>query len=247
MQSTYLSRSTQKTVQRYLGYLVRLGSGLPNIPPQYRPSQPLALLALNSLTQYACISGVNRLGAYTSAVTVTVVLNIRKLASFLLSCFIFGNELTPMMMQGATVVFVSGAIYGLGGALGKSKGKQESDLEHKQHKTRKSPAIAKGYAARALNSSNDTSKDRPDGHAWRDVRDSVKGMMNEGHTVAGMPETDGASRELVEDAVVHEDGTMSPRRARKWSWGERQTPTRESWVTASGSAVLNPDGTMTRR
>lgn len=64
---------------------------------------------------------MNRLSATTTAVTVTVVLNIRKLASFLLSCALFGNELSGMMLAGASVVFVSGAVYGLGGSWGPSK------------------------------------------------------------------------------------------------------------------------------
>ena len=76
------------------------------------PVIPLMLLAGNAATQVACISGVNRLAAVTTAVTVTVVLNIRKLVSFLLSCWIFGNPVSGMMAVGAMVVFASGAIYG---------------------------------------------------------------------------------------------------------------------------------------
>lgn len=148
-----------------------------------------------------------------------------------------------MMVQGATVVFASGAVYGLGGALGKSK----PEPKVADQKPRDSLAIAKGYATRSLDTSDDALRDRTNGQAWREVRDSVKGMMNEGDTVAGTPEMGGSFRELSDDATVHDDGTMSPRRARKWSWSERQTPRRESWATASGSAVLNPDGTMTRR
>jgi UDP-xylose/UDP-N-acetylglucosamine transporter B4 len=78
----------------------------------YMPTSPLALLFLNSLTQIACISGVNRLSASTTAVTVTVVLNIRKLVSFLLSCIIFGNPVSGMMAVGAGIVFAAGAVYG---------------------------------------------------------------------------------------------------------------------------------------
>ena len=43
------------------------------------PSQ-LAYLVVNVLTQYACIRGVNLLAAASTALTVTIVLNIRKLS-----------------------------------------------------------------------------------------------------------------------------------------------------------------------
>jgi drug/metabolite transporter (DMT)-like permease len=68
-------------------------------------------LAVNSLTQLACISGVNLLGSRSSAVTVTIVLNIRKLASFILSIWLFGNKLSGLMVVGAVLVFGSGALY----------------------------------------------------------------------------------------------------------------------------------------
>ena len=68
-------------------------------------------LAVNSLTQLACISGVNLLGSRSSAVTVTIVLNIRKLASFILSVWLFGNKLSGLMVVGAVLVFwVRGAV-----------------------------------------------------------------------------------------------------------------------------------------
>lgn len=69
-------------------------------------------LFLNACAQLACISGVNLLSAKSSAVTVTIVLNIRKLVSFILSTMLFGHELSPMMMLGSALVFGSGALYG---------------------------------------------------------------------------------------------------------------------------------------
>ncbi|KAI9798859.1 MAG: golgi uridine diphosphate-N- acetylglucosamine transporter [Piccolia ochrophora] len=87
--------------------------------PKVFPNQQLsasvpthvALLALNALTQYACIRGVNLLSARASALTVTIVLNVRKLASLLLSIALFGNRLAPGVLVGATVVFAAGALY----------------------------------------------------------------------------------------------------------------------------------------
>lgn len=69
-------------------------------------------LLINAITQLVCITGVNLLGAKSSAVTVTIVLNVRKLVSFMLSIWLFGNPLTPLMALGATMVFGSGALYG---------------------------------------------------------------------------------------------------------------------------------------
>ncbi|KAL8690695.1 MAG: hypothetical protein Q9218_003922 [Villophora microphyllina] len=71
----------------------------------------LLFLALNALTQYLCIRGVNVLSATTTALGVSIVLNIRKLASLLLSIWIFGNDLPPGVLLAATVVFGSGALW----------------------------------------------------------------------------------------------------------------------------------------
>ncbi|KAI1770932.1 UAA-domain-containing protein [Hypoxylon cercidicola] len=78
----------------------------------YIPSQ-VAYLALNVLTQYACIRGVNLLAAASSALTVTIVLNIRKLVSLLLSIWLFGNRLATGTLIGAIVVFSAGGLYSL--------------------------------------------------------------------------------------------------------------------------------------
>lgn len=72
----------------------------------------ILFLLTNAVTQLACISGVNLLSAKSSAVTVTIVLNIRKLVSFILSTLIFGHELNAKMVLGSTLVFGSGALYG---------------------------------------------------------------------------------------------------------------------------------------
>ncbi|KAI9857310.1 MAG: golgi uridine diphosphate-N- acetylglucosamine transporter [Vezdaea acicularis] len=73
----------------------------------------LVLTAANSVTQYACIRGVHMLAARTSALTVTIVLNVRKLVSLFLSIYLFGNYLPPGVVVGAFIVFVAGGIYSL--------------------------------------------------------------------------------------------------------------------------------------
>ena len=74
------------------------------------PSMILALV-INAITQYLCIRGVNRLAALTSALTVTILLNVRKLLSLLLSVYLFGNHLPVGVLAGAVVVFLAGALY----------------------------------------------------------------------------------------------------------------------------------------
>jgi len=92
----------------------RLGN--PQIPSQ------LAYLAANVLTQYACIRGVNLLAATSSALTVVIVLNIRKLVSLLLSIWLFGNRLAAGTLVGAVVVFGAAGLYSLSGKQKQVKG-----------------------------------------------------------------------------------------------------------------------------
>ncbi|EEA22284.1 UPD-GlcNAc transporter (Mnn2-2), putative [Talaromyces marneffei ATCC 18224] len=77
-------------------------------------------LIVNALTQYICIRGVYLLAAKSSSLTVTIVLNIRKLVSLLLSIYIFGNSLAAGVLIGAGFVFLGGALYGVGSARAKS-------------------------------------------------------------------------------------------------------------------------------
>jgi dolichyl-phosphate-mannose-protein mannosyltransferase len=88
-----------------------------NLPPTVNKalastSQHVIYLTANAITQLLCITGVNILSANTSAVTVTIVLNIRKLVSFLLSIWLFGNQMGGLMKIGAAMVFGAGALYG---------------------------------------------------------------------------------------------------------------------------------------
>ncbi|RMZ79436.1 hypothetical protein DV738_g3373, partial [Chaetothyriales sp. CBS 135597] len=69
------------------------------------------MLVLNALTQCICISGVNRLAAKSSSLTVSIVLNIRKLVSLLLSIWLFGNRLPAGVVVGAAMVFLGGGLY----------------------------------------------------------------------------------------------------------------------------------------
>lgn len=86
-------------------------------------------LLMNALTQYLCIRGVHLLSAQSSSLTVTIVLNIRKLVSLILSIYIFGNVLATGVLVGAVVVFVGGGIYGFEGARLSNRKKKEKEKE----------------------------------------------------------------------------------------------------------------------
>ena len=94
--SLHLSQATAESIQ----------PALESIP------QGIIFLLINALTQLACISGVNLLSSRSSAVTVTIVLNIRKLVSFIFSTILFGHQLSTKMIFGSALVFGSGALYG---------------------------------------------------------------------------------------------------------------------------------------
>lgn len=82
--------------------------------PQMLSTMPSGLfyLIVNAVTQLVCISGVNLLSSRSSAVTVTIVLNVRKLVSFLFSTWLFGHSVSGKMAVGAALVFGSGGLYG---------------------------------------------------------------------------------------------------------------------------------------
>ena len=82
---------------------------------QFRIPTHIFNLVINSLTQYACIWGVNLLGARTSALGVTIVLNIRKLVSLFISIWLFGNQLPIGVSAGAAIVFAGAGVYAWAG------------------------------------------------------------------------------------------------------------------------------------
>ncbi|RKF59157.1 UDP-N-acetylglucosamine transporter yea4 [Erysiphe neolycopersici] len=95
------------------------------------PSQ-LVFLIMNVLTQYACIRGVNLLAAVASALTVTIVLNVRKLVSLLLSIWLFENNLSLGTLAGACIVFFAGGLYGIEGSQNSRRARQSIAMEPKR-------------------------------------------------------------------------------------------------------------------
>lgn len=86
-------------------------------------------LALNAGTQFACIRGVNALSARTSALGVSIVLNVRKLVSLCLSLWLFGNKLPPGVLLGAAIVFGSTSIWAWEGQRIGKKNKDKAKMQ----------------------------------------------------------------------------------------------------------------------
>ena len=64
---------------------------------------------------------MNLLAAETSALGVTVVLNLRKLVSLFISIWVFGNTLPAGVVLGAAVVFGSAGLWGWEGQRKKGR------------------------------------------------------------------------------------------------------------------------------
>ncbi|CEP23733.1 YEA4 [Cyberlindnera jadinii] len=82
--------------------------GLFHIPQQ------IAYLLLNVLTQFFCVRGANMLAGSTTALTVAVVLLLRKFVSLLLSMMLFNNRLSVTGSFGAALVFIGAFLYSYG-------------------------------------------------------------------------------------------------------------------------------------
>lgn len=89
----------------------------------------IVYLIFNGLTQYVCIRGVHLLSAKSSSLTVTVVLNIRKLVSLILSVYVFGNVLVGGVLVGAVLVFAGGGLYGYEGARLRKQAKRKGKAQ----------------------------------------------------------------------------------------------------------------------
>ncbi|KAJ9648448.1 golgi uridine diphosphate-N- acetylglucosamine transporter [Coniosporium tulheliwenetii] len=111
-----------------------IAASLPTTLQKTLASTPtsVAMLMLNTVTQLLCISGVNLLSANTSAVTVTIVLNVRKLVSFMFSIWLFGNKLSGQMLFGAALVFGAGALYGWETSVGIKRREGDRRVERVQ-------------------------------------------------------------------------------------------------------------------
>ncbi|KAK5237820.1 golgi uridine diphosphate-N-acetylglucosamine transporter [Exophiala xenobiotica] len=124
--ATSSSFSSWAPLANLLPLVFAFAPGMPGMPLRFSPSdllaytslifhipRPVILLLLNAATQLLCIVGVNRLSAQSSSLTVSIVLNMRKLASLVLSIWLFGNDLPSGVLTGAAIVFLGGGLYAL--------------------------------------------------------------------------------------------------------------------------------------
>lgn len=81
----------------------------------FRVPGQLLRLVVNVLTQFICTKGVNMLAGETSALTVTVVLLVRKFLSLILSVIFYGNTMSTLGIVGSTIVFVGASYYSISG------------------------------------------------------------------------------------------------------------------------------------
>lgn len=71
----------------------------------YIPSTWIFLL-LNAITQYICVSNVNKLLTECQSLTVTLILTLRKLLSLIFSIIYFQNPFTKAHWLGSVFVFI---------------------------------------------------------------------------------------------------------------------------------------------
>ncbi|KAG0271106.1 golgi uridine diphosphate-N- acetylglucosamine transporter [Linnemannia exigua] len=100
-------------------------------------------LAVNTLTQFMCISGVHRLTSLSSALTLNFILNLRKFSSLLISVLYFENGFGFEMAVGTTLVLLGTVMYSLSSS---SSPKKPSTTET----TTTTKATAAGTEAGAL-------------------------------------------------------------------------------------------------
>ncbi|PFH54969.1 hypothetical protein XA68_11299 [Ophiocordyceps unilateralis] len=115
----------------------------------------LAYLTTNVMTQYACIRGVNLLAANASALTVTVVLSVRKLVSLIISIWLFGNKLPNGTLVGAVIVFSSGLLYSVGSGSKPRKITRTEELLNEDQDANKLDHARQGESSVPVNKKQD--------------------------------------------------------------------------------------------
>ncbi|KNC47233.1 UDP-xylose and UDP-N-acetylglucosamine transporter [Thecamonas trahens ATCC 50062] len=80
---------------------------LPGVPALW------AALAANILLQYVCIRGVYLVVGYSTALTTTLVITLRKFASLLISIWLFSNPFTFVHWAGTLALFTGSLLYSL--------------------------------------------------------------------------------------------------------------------------------------
>ncbi|KAG0252506.1 golgi uridine diphosphate-N- acetylglucosamine transporter [Mortierella polycephala] len=78
-------------------------------------------LAVNTLTQFMCISGVHRLTSLSSALTLNFILNLRKFTSLLVSVLYFENGFGFEMAVGSSLVLLGTIMYSMSSSVSTQK------------------------------------------------------------------------------------------------------------------------------
>ncbi|KAF9190171.1 golgi uridine diphosphate-N- acetylglucosamine transporter [Haplosporangium sp. Z 767] len=78
-------------------------------------------LAVNTLTQFMCISGVHRLTSLSSALTLNFILNLRKFTSLLISVLYFENGFGFEMAVGSSLVLLGTIMYSVSSSVSAQK------------------------------------------------------------------------------------------------------------------------------
>lgn len=111
----------------YYNYLYGLVFYIPFLSTIYREFQDLQMISIisnknivetiflmNWITQLLCIIGVNILVFRISALSLTIVLLVRRFLSLILSVYIFGNSISGICWIGVLLVFFGAFIYSFG-------------------------------------------------------------------------------------------------------------------------------------
>ncbi|KAI9199458.1 UAA transporter family-domain-containing protein [Polychytrium aggregatum] len=68
-------------------------------------------LMASTVAQFVCIAGVQKLSSMTSSVAVTLILSVRKLASLIISIYVFSNPFTLLHWLGVAKVIIGTGMY----------------------------------------------------------------------------------------------------------------------------------------
>ncbi|ORY72874.1 UDP-xylose and UDP-N-acetylglucosamine transporter-like protein [Neocallimastix californiae] len=88
------------------------------------------LVIANIITQYICVSGVQKLSSLCSSVTLNLILNIRKFISLLISVIFFDNPFSSWSWFGSIFVFI-GVVWYVKASDMKKKKEKEAEKKNK--------------------------------------------------------------------------------------------------------------------
>lgn len=89
--------------------------------------QQSLLLLVNAVTQMICVRGVNRLTSFASALTITVILSLRKFANLVISSIVFGNTFNWQSITGSILLVLGSIQYAIYSIKEKNKKKDMLD------------------------------------------------------------------------------------------------------------------------